>query len=343
MREVVITTLVFIALSLLIYILMAAQTLFLPLVLAFVISYVIITFSQAIEKLSVFNFKLPRKLVYPATMITLLLITTFFFFVVSQNVAHLVNQAPAYQAKLQEMIESLFQYFKIKTRPDFSQFFRDFDFFNLATSIVGTLTEIASYAGLITIYVVFFVLEYSYFEDKLHTLCKTENRYKEVARMLSHINEQIQSYLKIKTLLSFLTGMLSYGVLSLIGVDSPGFWAFLIFVMNYIPTIGSIIATFFPCLLTLLQFGELAPFLTVTISLIIIQVFVGNYLEPRIMGKSFNLSGLFILFFLAVWGYIWGVLGMFLCVPIMMIITIVLANFKETRPVAVALSQDGNV
>ena len=96
-------------------------------------------------------------------------------------------------------------------------------------------------------------------------------------------------------------------------------------------------------MLILFQFGDSFLFAFVTIVLVSIQFLVGNFLEPRVMGKSFNLSGLVILLSLALWGAIWGIIGMFLCVPITVIATIILANFQTTRPIAVLLSEDGSL
>ena len=108
--------------------------------------------------------------------------------------------------------------------------------------------------------------------------------------ILTHAQEDIQTYLWIKTVTSTITGMVSYGVLLTVGVDFAGFWAFTIFMLNFIPTIGSIIATLFPALLALIQFDTIGPFLVVLIGVGAIQVIVGNFLEPKLMGNSLNVS-----------------------------------------------------
>ncbi len=113
--------------------------------------------------------------------------------------------------------------------------------------------------------------------------------------------------------------------------------------LNYIPTIGSLIGVVFPALLTLVQFAALGPFLVVTIGLGLTQFVFGNVLEPRMMGKSLNLSPLIVIVSLAVWGSIWGVTGMFLCVPITVVMMIVLAGFPQTRPIAILLSATGRI
>ena len=153
---------------------------------------------------------------------------------------------------------------------------------------------------------------------------------------------QIQSFIWLKTIL-VATALISYLVLRLVGVDFAGFWAFIIFILNYIPTIGAIIATILPCLLTLVQFESLTPFLIVTCTLISIHFIIGNIIEPKLIGRSINLSGLVILLSLAVWGHIWGIAGLFLSIPITVIASLILANFPKTRFISVLLSENGEI
>jgi predicted PurR-regulated permease PerM len=98
-----------------------------------------------------------------------------------------------------------------------------------------------------------------------------------------------------------------------------------------------------PALLTLVQFDHLTPFLVVLFVIGTIQIVMANVIEPAVMGRSLNLSPLVVIVSLMVWGNIWGVVGMFLCVPITVVLMIVFAHFETTRPVAVLLSADGRI
>jgi AI-2 transport protein TqsA len=161
---------------------------------------------------------------------------------------------------------------------------------------------------------------------------------------MQKINLEIKIYLRIKTFVSFLTAILSWIVLKIIGVDFAEFWALLIFVLNYIPTIGSIIAVLFPISFTFIQFSpSLSQFAIVAVLLITIQFVIGNILDPYLSGQSLNLSPFVVFLSLGLWGKIWGPLGMFLCVPLTVIISIILAKFSQTRPIAVLLSGNGKV
>jgi predicted PurR-regulated permease PerM len=150
-----------------------------------------------------------------------------------------------------------------------------------------------------------------------------------------------QTYLGIKTLLSIITATASWVIMKWVGLDFAEFWALLIFFLNFIPNIGAIVATAFPMLLALIQFDNWFPFAVITTGIVSIQFVVGNLIEPRFLSKSLNLSPLVILIALALWGAIWGVLGMFLSVPITVMMMIVFAHFEKTRPIAILLSKDG--
>jgi len=136
---------------------------------------------------------------------------------------------------------------------------------------------------------------------------------------------------------------LSFTFLFTVGVDFAAVWGLLIFLLNFIPTVGSIVATIFPALIALAQSDGYTLFVLVLLGIGALQICIGNILEPRLMGSSFNLSPVVILLNLALWNAIWGIPGMFLCVPFLIIVAIVLSHFPQTRPVAIMLSSDGNL
>ena len=142
---------------------------------------------------------------------------------------------------------------------------------------------------------------------------------------------------------SGITAGLSYVIMLWVGLEHAAFWATIIFVLNFIPTIGSILGTALPTVFGLLQFQELQPVLILLVSIGAVQFVTGNVLLPRMAGRSLNLSMFVIMLSLFVWGSIWGITGMLLAVPIMAITTITLSHFDATRPWALALSQNGEL
>lgn len=247
-----------------------------------------------------------------------------------------------YQQRLHELSQNISQHLNLPSL-NLAEQLTEFDMVTVIRSILTMMTDIAGNMGWIFVYTMFLLTEYHFFPKKLEAIFPKKASIEKTRSVIQAIKNQIQSYLRIKTFLSILTALCSYVILIAAGVDFPDFWAFIIFLLNFIPTIGSIIATIFPCLLALLQFNSLWPFVFVTISLTAIQFTIGNIMEPRLMGKTFNLSPLAILLSLAVWGQIWGVIGMFLCVPILVIANIIFSHFPKTRPIAILLSQDGKI
>jgi predicted PurR-regulated permease PerM len=181
------------------------------------------------------------------------------------------------------------------------------------------------------------------FPKKIKVMYPNNTEYKKIDAIMGKIDKSISSYIALKTLISIITGVLSYIALAIIGVDAPIFWAFLIFILNFIPTIGSLVATIFPAIFALLQFGEFTQGLLVLGIVGSIQMVVGNFVEPKVMGSSLNISPLVVFLTLAIWGVMWGITGMLLSVPITVILIIIMAEFPSTRPLAILLSQDGQL
>ncbi len=334
-------TLIIIALSL--FLLIYGRTLLIPLVVAIVIWYLIITIAQSIQGVPILGKHLSSQLAFFLAILVCFGILCLLVALIQSNIAAIVSAAPAYQERLEQISGHIFRYLGIEHPPHLSTTFQELNFNQIAASFAQTATDIASSTGIILIYVLFMLMEHHSYDKKLAALIHDEGKLKKARSLIQQIGRQVQTYVKIKTLASLLTGFCSYLVLASVGVDFADFWALMIALLNFIPTIGSIIATLFPCILTIVQFDSWTPFLIVAIGLTSLQFFIGNILEPRFMGKSFNLSALVILLSLAVWGHIWGIAGMFLCVPIMVIANIILANFPQTKPIAILLSENGEI
>lgn len=213
----------------------------------------------------------------------------------------------------------------------------------IAASVGASAASIAASVGMILIYMLFIFVEQSTFGRKLNVMTGGKRRAKKMRYILESIDENMKKYLFMKTVISASTGVLAYVYLSFLGLEFAGVWAFIIFVLNYIPTIGSIVACALPIAysLTIAPTFQL-PILT-AVGLICLQVLLGNILEPRLTGRTLNMSTLAILINLVFWGMIWGVAGMFFSVPILVAVFVATAQFDETRWIAVLLSADGNI
>ena len=221
--------------------------------------------------------------------------------------------------------------------------FGNLDFGEILTGIFSSITDVIGNTFMIVIYLLFIVLEEAKFTTKLRKIFSDKADYTRYMGIFQKIGTSISEYLRLKAFVSLITGVMSFIALYFIGVEAPVFWAFLIFVFNFIPTIGSLVGTTFPAVFSLLQFGELLPFILVLAIVGAIQIIVGNLIEPRLMGSSMNISPLVTIFSLTLWGYIWGVIGMVLSVPITVIIIIVFSHFESTKNFAILLSEKGDI
>lgn len=329
--------------ALVFYLLVVGQTILLPLVIAIVFWYLINLLSEAFGRIRLGTTPLPKSVCYVLSFLTFFAIIWGIVELIAINIGGVVRVAPVYQANLEARWDSILSVLRIEEEPTLAQLTEVVNLGQFITGLAASLTNIAANMGIILIYVIFLLLEQGNFAGKVASLANTEEKEKQVKRMIRKINVDVKKYISIKMLTSSLTGVLSYIFMKVVGVDFAEFWALLIFLLNFIPTIGSIVATIFPALITLVQFDTYTPFFLVLGGVTAIQVCVGNLLEPRLMGNSLNLSPLVILLNLSLWGLIWGIPGMFLCVPLLVISMIVFAHMPQTRPIAILLSRDGQI
>lgn len=329
-------------LALVVYLLVIAQSLLLPLVIAIVIWYLIVSLSRAYKELRRFGIPLPNAVSLLLGTLTVVIGLYLLVVLVNSSINEVIAAAPRYQERFFELVRHVSLMVGVTDDP-LSGLWEDVSVTALISRFARAITGLAGDLGLIVVYVLFLLLETRTFQRKLDALAADESRRENLHRIMNEIGEDIKTYVRIKTVLNVITAGLSYVVMKIAGVDFAEFWAVLIFIMNYIPSIGWVLGVVFPVLLTLIQFESVAAIATIISLMVVIPVFINNVAEPRLMGQSLNLSALVIILSLAVWGYIWGVLGMFLGVPIMVIINIVLAKFPQTRPIAVLLSANGRV
>lgn len=203
--------------------------------------------------------------------------------------------------------------------------------------VLTTLSSFLSQAFIVLIYLLFLLAEMTRIRQRVE-VAFTPERAQQVHDVVSRINASISHYLVIKTFMSLVTGVLTYLVLMVVGVDYAEVWGLLAFLFNYIPYLGSVVAVVLPVLLSLVQFeGFTRPFL-VLILLLIAQNGVAYAVEPRITGSRLNLSPLVIILALAFWGSLWGIVGMILAVPLVVVIKTIMENIPATQPAARLLS-----
>jgi AI-2 transport protein TqsA len=208
---------------------------------------------------------------------------------------------------------------------------------NLVGYFVTFLSGITGLFGnvfLVLVTLMFMLLEASGFPRKLLALSGGRPLLSEQA---NRIRDSIYQYVTLKTIISLCTGMLVALLIKVLGVDYPVMWGLLAFFFNFVPSIGSIIAAVPAVLLALIQ-TDLQTTLFTVAGYVVINVAIGNFIEPRVMGRGLGLSTLVVFLSLVFWGWVLGPIGMLLSVPLTMIVKVALENFRQTRWIAVLLS-----
>lgn len=325
------------------YLLMAGRGILIPIVIALFIWNLLNTIHNAMQRTPVVGKWLPYSLSMIFSLLVVVLLVYVLINIISNNVNEVMIASTRYQNNLMRILDSIEQKYDIKALGIADGFLNNLSVQNLLLNIYGVFTTLTGSAVLIALYVIFLFVEQHYFKQKINALFPQPTHRQLVDSIIVHIVKDTQTYLGLKTLMSLIAATASWFIMKWVGLDFAEFWALLIFFLNYIPNIGPILATAFPALLALIQYQHWVPFIVVTTGITIVQFVIGNLVEPRFLSKSLNLSPLVILFSLAIWGAIWGILGMFLAVPITVMMMIIFAHFPTTRPIAILLSQDGYV
>ena len=203
---------------------------------------------------------------------------------------------------------------------------------NISSLIIALSTKFV----LTFVFLMFMLVEAPFLDDKVNkAFGRNSDR---VRKILKSISEQVSQYLGTLALISFATGVCAWIVLVILDVKLAAGWGVLTFLLNFIPTVGSIIATIPPVVMAIIQFspGLFKPVLVLAL-LTIIQVTIGNIITPKVVGDRLGVSPLMILLSLLLWGMIWGIPGALLSTPIISIIKIVCENIPVLHPIAVLI------
>ncbi len=292
--------------------------------------------------------KVPSFLRIFVTIAIVMVVIFIFGKLVTVNINAFQEQLPAYETKFWEYAGQILAYFDISQEQGkemLDSFFSNFKQKRLASlgglvqALSGSFFSFLGNLMWVVLFMVFILAEREAFTRRLVRILGDDGAVP-VLETMTRVNQSVQQYLGLKTMISLLTGALVTVVLWLFGVDFALLWGTLVFIMNFIPTIGSIVATIPPIAVTLFQSGSISKTLLVAVLLIVIQVIVGNILEPKVMGRGLNLSPLVVLLSLIFWGWIWGIPGMLLSVPLTAAIRIAMEQIDSTRTVAALISSE---
>ena len=284
---------------------------------------------------------IPSMIAYGLILVVVALSVFAFGTLVYANITQVTENLDSYEQRLERRILNVRARLPIETPELEGRFLRKVfasDQLLAATrTALGRFGDFTSLAVLTFFYLLFLIAEKVSFPRRV-TLAFGTERGESIMGVFETINQAMGEYVAVKTFASMMAGFFSYVVLALFGVEFAATWGILIFLLNYIPYIGSLIAVTVPIVLSFVQFDEVWKCGAITVALIGVQQLIGNWIEPRMTGQRLDVSPLLILLALAFWGTVWGIIGMILAVPLLVIVKIVLDNIPETKPIATLIS-----
>lgn len=304
-------------------VLLYGRSVLIPFVLAVFISLLI----APVLDFQVLRLRIPRPIAATVTLLIALVILAGLYFFVSSAVEAIIATAGRYSDSFVALTERVVVQMedwglpldKTKIASDLSKYIP-----TLAQSAVGTVVNIISSAFLVLIFVLFLVI----------------GRNPRTARpkVYRAIEKDVRRYLAIKVVFSIVTGLLVWAILSVLGLELAGVFGMLAFLLNFIPSIGSIIATFLPVPMAVAQYQNLWMVVLVIALPGAVQITIGNIIEPKLMGSRLNLHPITVLLALSFWGLLWGIIGMLLAVPMTAVLRLVLMRFATLRPIGLLLA-----
>ena len=338
----------FLALVLFIFVCKVAKEIMIPFVIAFFLWYLINAVARVLAVPRIWAGKpMPRGV---RTALSVVLLSLLIFVVgslVRDNIDQVVQEAPKFQASFEKMLADGAQRFGVEQVPSFAELVnlakKHMDIGEVMSGFATLLTNLASRTFVIVVFIALLLYEQRFFAQKMRRMVRARNAAAQWHKVFRVIDIKIQRYVGVKAFVSALDSFLTFVILSFYRVDFAVFWGIMAFFLHFIPYAGSFVAISMPVIIALIQFGDISTTLMVLATLCVSHAFLGHILDPYMMGNNLNLSPIFIITNLAMWGMIWGVPGMFLAIPILALASITLAQFKTTRPLAVMVSKTGEL
>lgn len=325
----------FLSVSVALAILKIAAQVLIPVVLAIFLSLVLLPIVALLNR----KLKLPNIICIILVLLALILVVLVVGTVLVSSTRTIIEQYPKYEQRFLSIYRTFATMLELPFDQELSlftnlwmqegvrTFVQDFAI-SLSTKLFALVKDFL----IIVLFCLFFMSEFRHFNTKMELAFASIMPNK----IRSMITNQVTKYISVKFYISLLTGIIVYIGCIVVKVNFPILWGFIAFVMNFIPTIGSIISCFVTILFTLLQFWP-SPVPVVLISIIMIgaNTLLGNIVEPKIQGENLGLSPFIIIVALSIWGWIWGFAGMVIAVPIMVVIKIICENIEFLKPVSI--------
>ncbi|MCG7492647.1 AI-2E family transporter [Thalassobius sp. Cn5-15] len=333
--------LIIIALAVVLFLLVQARFLLISLATAIILFSLTSDAINFIARQRIGPFRIPNVL---ASITALLLISagmlTLTSIILSQ-INTVLTLSLTYAARLPHAVAAMFAWLGEDVQTSVFNTVSSIDVASYVSTAAGGAGNLMSATVLVILFVGFLFAERIWFSTKLVALAGNEEQAERVSRIIATIIHRVNYYLLVKTGVSAITGIMVWAVASFFQLDLAVALGILTFVLNYIPNIGSIVATVLVALVSFVEVGESGQTAAIFVIVAIIQFINGSVIDPMLMGRALRLSSFGIIINLAFWGAVWGVPGMFLSVPIMVAMMIIFSQIPELRSLAILLSREG--
>ncbi|MGF1551797.1 MAG: AI-2E family transporter [Paracoccaceae bacterium] len=314
-----------------------------PLVLSVLIWFVLSAIARLIARLVRGRGAEPGRAALAASGVVFGSVVVALTLLLSDSIANFREHVPEYRENLRVMLENAAGWIGVTSLPRLSELAEGERVNEFAFEVLGSVAGSLAQIVIIVCFVFFIFYEAKRFGQKTAALVADDVQRERLSRVLAEISRRIETYLGMKCLIGVIQAVPTWAILVSVGVDSPIVWAVFVFFLSFIPTLGSLIGIALPSALALVQFDTIEPFLITLALLAPLQILASNWLEPRLMGDSLNLSPFAV--FLAIFGggTVWGVTGALISVPALTVVAIALAQSERTRSAAILLSRDGRL
>jgi AI-2 transport protein TqsA len=308
-----------------------------PLALAIFLTIMIDGFARVLHERA----RLPARLAMPAALLLSLLLFGAAIYVIAERGAQFVSQLLGYGPQLNAAIAKAAALFRIGVPPTIGQLLQQLDPGKYVGPAAQGLQNFAANALFVLVYMGFLFASRHGFRRKMVALFPNRPAREDAVDAFLRIRNGVEQYLWIQTVTGLIIAAGSWAVMLALQLDNALFWAFLIFIICYIPVVGGAVAIFLPPLFALVQFPSFLPAVILLAGLGAINFVVGNIILPRMQGESLNMDPVVVLLALAFWTLIWGLPGAFLSTPLTVAAMIILAQFPRSHWIAVLLSGNG--
>ncbi len=243
--------------------------------------------------------------------------------------------------RLDQVIADGARLFGVAAPPTAQELIRDIDVRGYLTQAAFQVQGIASGAFFVLVYLGFLMASQAGFRRKLVAMFPHRESRSEAMEVFQRVRSGVEGYLWVQTVTGAMICAAAWLLMRAVGLQNAEFWTFVIFIVGFIPVLGGAVAGLAPPLFALVQFPTYWPALILLVGLQSILFVVGNFIQPRMQGDNQNIDPVVVLLSLALWGKLWGVVGMFLSTPLAVMAMAILAEFKGSRWMAVLLSGDG--